>query len=170
MKQLSVRNRQRAWFVDGRRLRRLTCRLLEEFLSLRSYRLGVHLISAGRMAELNRDWLGHQGATDVISFDHQAQTPELDLHGEIFLCPDVAVDQARRFRATEEAELLRYLVHGVLHLSGYDDREPAQRRRMKRRENQLLQQLLARPAGKAAGQGRGAIDFRPGAGEPWRQS
>jgi probable rRNA maturation factor len=149
MRELTVRNRQRAWLVDGRHLRRTTRRLLEQLLEVRQYRLDVQLVSGRRMAVLNRDWLGHDGPTDVISFDHQKQTPELDLHGQIFLCPDVAVEQAKRFRATQDAELLRYLVHGVLHLSGYDDQEPAQRRRMKRRENHLLQRLLRPPTGKA---------------------
>ena len=64
-----------------------------------------------------------------------------EVHGEIFICIDEAVTQARRFRTTWPSELVRYLVHGILHLQGYDDLTPAARRKMKREENRLLQQL-----------------------------
>jgi probable rRNA maturation factor len=167
MKELLVRNEQRALSVDGRRLRLAARRLLEGLLGLQRYQLGVHLVSGRRMAALNQQWLGHQGPTDVITFDHRAETPELDLHGEIFLCPEMAVIQAREYGASREAEVLRYLVHGVLHLRGYDDRAPDLRRRMKRRENQLLRHLLREFEAGAPG---GVVDFQLTKGEPCRQS
>jgi probable rRNA maturation factor len=167
MNELVVRNRQRICRVDGRRIRWAARRLIEGLLGRRRYCLGVQLVSGRRMAALNERWLGHGGATDVITFDHRAETPELDLHGELFLCPEVAMEQARRYRTTSEAELVRYLVHGVLHLCGYDDREPGLRRRMKRQENRLLRGLLKE---FEASDGGGAIDFHPGRGEPYRRS
>jgi probable rRNA maturation factor len=166
MKELVVRNEQRALPVDGRRLRRAARRLLDELLGLQRYQLGVRLVSGNRMAALNKEWLGHEGSTDVITFDHRAETPDLDLHGEIFLCPEMAVVQARQYGVTREAEVLRYLVHGVLHLRGYDDRNPDQRRRMKRREGELLGRLLRFEAGVPGG----AVDFQQTKGEPCRQS
>jgi len=63
------------------------------------------------------------------------------LHGEIFICLDDAVSQARRFRTTWQTELVRYLVHGVLHLLGYDDATSGDRRAMKRAENRWLRSL-----------------------------
>ena len=63
------------------------------------------------------------------------------LHGEIFICIDDAVKQARQFRTTWQSELVRYLIHGVLHLVGYDDLTPAGRCVMKREENCLLGML-----------------------------
>ena len=47
------------------------------------------------------------------------------LHGEIFICVDEAVWQARKFRTSWQSEIVRYLVHGVLHLLGHDDSRPA---------------------------------------------
>jgi probable rRNA maturation factor len=166
MKELVIRNAQRALPVDGRRLRLSARRLLEELLGLQRYQLGVRLVSANRMAALNKEWLGHEGPTDVITFDHRAETPDLDLHGEIFLCPEIAAVQASQYGATREAEVLRYLVHGVLHLRGFEDHNPDLRRRMKRREDQLLGRLLRFEAGVAPG----AVDFRQTSGEPCRQS
>jgi rRNA maturation RNase YbeY len=60
------------------------------------------------------------------------------LHGELFICIDDAVRQAREFRTTWQSELVRYIIHGLLHLRGHDDLKPAARRQMKREENRLL--------------------------------
>ena len=115
------------------------------------------------MIRLNESFLHHRGSTDVITFDYteavrgrtrwhlavaekklhakqQDDRPAL-LHGEIFLCANEAVVQARRFRATWQSELVRYVVHGVLHLLGYDDRNRGARRKMKAAEERLVRQL-----------------------------
>jgi len=49
--------------------------------------------------------------------------------------------QAKRFRSTWQSEIVRYVVHGILHLLGHDDLKPALRRRMKREENRLVRRL-----------------------------
>ena len=54
--------------------------------------------------------------------------------GEIFVCVPEALAQASRFGAAWQEELVRYIVHGVLHLRGYDDLQPVARRKMKRRK------------------------------------
>jgi rRNA maturation RNase YbeY len=59
---------------------------------------------------------------------------ELKMHGELFICVDEAVLQAKKFKTSWQSEIVRYLVHGVLHLLGHDDFKPA-RRKMKREEN-----------------------------------
>lgn len=148
MSQLLVRNRQRARPVPTRPLRRLLCALLQEQLRLDSWELGVHLVDDAEMMRLNEHFLRHAGTTDVISFNHAAaavpvpeREPRPALYGELFVCVPEAVRQARRFRTHWTRELARYLVHGVLHLLGYDDATPAARRRMKREEDRLLRKL-----------------------------
>ncbi len=64
--------------------------------------------------------------------------------GELFVCVDEAMTQAKRFRCTWQAEIVRYIVHGVLHLLGHDDLKPEPRRRMKREENRLVRRLGAK--------------------------
>ncbi|MBI3874527.1 MAG: rRNA maturation RNase YbeY [Verrucomicrobia bacterium] len=127
-------------------LRRIARALLEQLLSLRAYELGIHLVGAKEMALVNETFLGHSGSTDVITFDNSALAPtepSPPLTGELFICLDDAVSQAREFRTAWQAEVVRYLVHGVLHLRGHDDLKPAARRKMKLEENRLLR-LLAR--------------------------
>jgi probable rRNA maturation factor len=112
------------------------------------------------MARVNWQFLQHEGSTDVITFDYAdadararnaasaqrehcldlAATP---LHGEAFICVADAVKQAREFKTTWQSEVIRYAVHAVLHLRGYDDLQPAKRRVMKREENRLVRELAA---------------------------
>jgi probable rRNA maturation factor len=106
--------------------------------------LGVNFIQAGEMARLNAQFLGHDGSTDVITFDYQQDGAAGGWSGEIFVSVDDAVASAPRFGATWQLELARYLVHGMLHLRGYDDRLPAARREMKKEENRLLKSLSRR--------------------------
>jgi len=144
MSELVLRNRQRNRRVDAVLLRRVARSLLVELLGVEHYELGVHLIAAPEMAQLNQTFLGHEGSTDVITFDYTGDTRTKRLHGEIFICLDDAVTQARKFRTAWQSELVRYLVHGVMHLLGYEDLNPAARRVMKREENRLLHELTRR--------------------------
>ncbi|MEP6663542.1 MAG: rRNA maturation RNase YbeY, partial [Verrucomicrobiota bacterium] len=63
------------------------------------------------------------------------------LHGEIFISIDDAVKQAREFQTSWQSELVRYIIHGLLHLQGHDDLQPAARGKMKREENRFLKKL-----------------------------
>jgi len=147
---LILRNRQRTRSVNLRSLRRTARTLLEELLHLPRYDLGIYLVAAPEMTHLNETFLHHHGSTDVITFDYlepdwptePAEVAPL-LHGEIFICVDEAIRQARRFGVSWRSEVVRYLVHGLLHLRGYDDRRAAARRRMKREENRLVRCLVA---------------------------
>jgi rRNA maturation RNase YbeY len=139
-----VRNRQRRRAVETHYLRRIISFLLLNLLQQPRFHIGVYLVGATEMARLNGAFLHHEGSTDVITFDytdHQPSSPRPFLHGEIFVCIDEAISQARRFQATWQQELARYVIHGVLHLCGFDDRRQAERRRMKLEEDRLLAQV-----------------------------
>lgn len=140
---LCLRNRQRVRSIDARTLRALIRHLLEKSLVADDYDLAIHLVGASEMTRLNETRLRHAGSTDVISFDYSEGTTK-PLAGEIFVCVDECITQARRFNTTWQEELTRYIVHGVLHLRAYDDLAPAARRRMRRAEDRLLEKLKRR--------------------------
>ena len=162
MSELVLRNHQRVRRVNTALLRRLVRSLLHELIGGEDYELCVHLVAAPEMVRLNETFLRHAGSTDVIAFDYSAAAdvgrpskmakgsvlPYVGchgmLHGEIFVCVDEAVRQARRFRTSWQSELVRYVVHGVLHLRGFKDHRTAVRRKMKREENRLLRALARR--------------------------
>jgi probable rRNA maturation factor len=128
-----------------RRLRPIVRSLVDQLRPDAKIDLAICLTDADEITQLNEMFVKHKGATDVITFDYSepslGQSQPNPLHAEIFICLDEALRQARRFRTTWQSELVRYLVHGVLHLSGFDDRAPARRRQMKRAEDRWVRQL-----------------------------
>ncbi|MBC8096998.1 MAG: rRNA maturation RNase YbeY [Akkermansiaceae bacterium] len=167
-----IRNQQRTYAINVRYLRWMTRELLQELLWIENFDLGIYLVRAPKMAQINQTYLQHEGSTDVITFDY-SEAPavksrignsksEVNLHGELFICIDEAIAQARQFRTTWQSELVRYVIHGVLHLCGYDDLNPAARRVMKREETRLLHKLkLNFPPAKLAGPGRASLKSPP---------
>jgi rRNA maturation RNase YbeY len=154
---LSIRNRQQVRAIDSAHLRRLARSLVRNHLPIKDCTLGLHLVNAEEMAALNQRFLGHKGSTDVITFDHREQpngkssraktwtanTPRHDVHGEIYISVPDAIHQARLFRTTWQAEVVRYVIHGLLHLLGHDDHTVMDRRRMKQVENELVKVIAA---------------------------
>lgn len=136
--QIAVYNRQRSMAIDQFALREFAARAVQLCLRLPSHRrrnltkiseVQVVLISDRRMAQLHRRFLRMAGPTDVITFQH----------GEIFISADTARRQARQFRRSPLAEIQLYLVHGLLHLCGFDDKKAADARAMKATQERILQ-------------------------------
>jgi len=107
-----------------------------------SARISVALVDDTVMARLNRDHLGHDGPTDVLSFDLRDEGDgKTAIDGEIVVSLDTAARQARQRGHTVEAELALYAVHGTLHLLGYDDRRKADAKRMHDMEDEILSSI-----------------------------
>ena len=100
----------------------------------------IHYIfySDERELEVNREFLGHDYYTDVITFDYStAQT----LNGDIFISLDTVRSNAEMVGATFEQELLRIIIHGVLHLTGQGDKTPETKVQMTEKEEKALAKL-----------------------------
>jgi len=142
---VTIASRQRARKINRRLLKQITTALLAD-LKIAQADLGLHLVAAPEMTRLNESFLRHAGPTDVITFDYSTPgsrtlDPDPRLHGEILICVDEAVLQARKFGTSWQSEVVRYIVHGVLHLLGFDDAIRGARRKMKREENRRLREL-----------------------------
>ncbi|MDB4908407.1 MAG: hypothetical protein JWO05_3191 [Gemmatimonadetes bacterium] len=107
--------------------------------------LSITFVTPRRMAALNREHLGHRGATDVISFHFDRPSPDAPLLGDIYICPDVARQHARANGVGVREELLRLAVHGTLHVIGWEHPEGDGRleSRMWKRQEALLARALA---------------------------
>jgi probable rRNA maturation factor len=156
---IAITSRQRTRKINLRRLRHIAHALFAD-LGIESAELGVYLVTEPEIIRLNETHLQHAGSTDVITFDYldigragcpqpaaelgAMRTLRPTLYGEIFICVDEAVRQARRFRTSWQSEIVRYLVHGVLHLWGHDDASAGARRKMKREEDRRLRALSRR--------------------------
>jgi probable rRNA maturation factor len=90
--------------------------------------ISVLIVSDRKIASLHRQFMNESGPTDVITFQH----------GEIFVGVESARRNARRFGNAFERELRLYVVHGLLHLHGFDDRNAASARRMRVVQRKIL--------------------------------
>jgi probable rRNA maturation factor len=103
--------------------------------------LSVLLVDRPTMAGLKERYLGEPGATDVLAFplDDQVIEDESVLLGDVVICPDVAREQARRSKTAVADEIDLLVVHGFLHLLGYDHAKPQDAKSMRHRERKILQ-------------------------------
>jgi probable rRNA maturation factor len=104
------------------------------------YRLSVALVDDRQIRRLNRRYLDHDYATDVLSFRLDDEADD-HLSGEIIISAEQACRVAGEHGADAAAELLLYAVHGCLHLTAFDDQSPAAARAMHARESELLAEL-----------------------------
>ena len=114
---------------------------------VRDAMLSVTMLGRRAMANVNMKHLGHNGATDVISFGFQRATAADPVIGDIYVCPDVARDNAAESGVGVREEIARLVVHGVLHVLGYDHPVDEQRESspMWRRQEQLVRRLTRAP-------------------------
>jgi len=104
---------------------------------IRCASLSIALVDEAAIHAVNRRHLGHDWPTDVISF-RLSEPGEPSLVGELVVSAERAVSVARRLGIDAQAELALYVVHGLLHLCGYDDRTPHDVDAMRRREGEVL--------------------------------
>ncbi len=108
--------------------------------------VSITLLERAAIARMNLTHLAHQGATDVISFGFTRATDEDPVVGDIYICPDVARAHAHERGVILREELTRLVVHGTLHILGYDHPESEEREQsdMWRRQERVVRRLLAR--------------------------
>lgn len=158
---VEVCNEQSALPVDPDRIRRAVGVVLAGE-SIAAATISIAVVDDPAMRELNRRYLDHDYETDVLSFLLEESDQQLD--GEIIVSADTAILQAGEFAWSADDELLLYVIHGTLHLTGYDDHSAADRGQMRRKEMQYLRELgldsrRADPLGEA---GRGADNLPAG--------
>lgn len=103
--------------------------------------LDFTIVADEEMAQINWDFLQHEGTTDVITFDLSDEF-SAGLCGQIVISSEVAIAQGPAFGHTPTKELLLYVAHGMLHLLGYDDLKPEPKKIMHARQAQLLEDFL----------------------------
>ncbi len=87
------------------------------------------------LLKINEEFLNHNTYTDIISFDYSL---DKELHGEIYISTERIVENAGEYRTSFNDELHRVIIHGILHLCGYNDKDEKEREIMRNKENQAL--------------------------------
>lgn len=102
--------------------------------------LSIALVDDAKISQLNVQFLNRDGPTDVLAFDlKDDDTPGIS--GEIIVSAETAKREAEKRGHSAVAETLFYVVHGLLHLAGWDDATPADRRRMLEKQADILKSI-----------------------------
>lgn len=112
---------------------------LSKLLDFNIVSLEINFISGSKIEEINSQYLKHYNTTDIITFNYSDSAANLD--GELFISVDDARINANKFKVTFLEEIARLVIHGILHLLGYDDKQRNDKIKMKRIENKLLNTL-----------------------------
>ena len=127
-----------------RRMIEEICRLSGILENNSGFRLAINFVDTATICQLNRDFVGHEGSTDVISFNYDTNGDSLndDIDGELFICTNTAEEAAKRLKREFSDEIVLYIVHGILHISGEADSTVSERRRMRYLERKIIAELV----------------------------
>ena len=134
-----------SFYTDSCSYRLLQKRLIRRWLrevareegNLEITEINYVFCSAERHRAMNIEFLGHDYFTDIITFD-DSNLKEGFIAGDIFIDIETVRDNARLYGATARQEMLRVIVHGVLHLCGQKDKTPRAEREMHKKEDKYL--------------------------------
>lgn len=176
MYQIDIADTQDCLEVDEEFLTRVAERVLAEE-QVAAAEISVALVDDPTIHEINRQYLGHDYPTDVISFLLECEPAEGEspvhqpdilrgrgkkLEGEVVLSTETARKEAENFGWSPREEVVLYLIHGLLHLVGYDDLSSTEQSVMRARERAMLGLFhISPPQEPAANQGAEALSPSP---------
>lgn len=109
---------------------------LQKNLEFKISSLEINFVNCESITDLNLKYLQHSGSTDIITFNYSDESNRFD--AEIFISIADATEYSKKYQVTLDNELGRLIIHGILHLLGYDDTTVTKKRKMKKLENELV--------------------------------
>lgn len=139
---ITVHNKQKDLSLSTPQAKKILLLLLKE-LHISTNEVIVHFVTKIKMAQIHGDFFADPTPTDCMSFPIDPPTKEVSptehyILGEIFVCPAIAMEYAKKNQLDPYQETALYMIHGFLHLIGYDDLEPVARRKMRSMEKKCL--------------------------------
>ena len=133
---ISITNRQKTLSIDRRRIRRVVRAIVRD-AEIPEARIGVAVVDDATIAKLHQKYLNDPDPTDVLSFVLERSSKAIE--GEVVVSAETALASAPHYGCSADEELLRYVIHGTLHLVGYDDTTPKDRTVMRKMEREYLE-------------------------------
>ena len=131
---------EHAFPLDEARLKKGVRTVLKD-AGIEDGEISIAIVDDAEMHALNRKYLDHDYPTDVLSFVLEEEDGRVD--GEIIASSDYATREAEIYKWKAEDEILLYVIHGSLHLVGYDDLDPASKQKMREAERDTTWRRLA---------------------------
>src|SRR5579864_8272553 len=139
MSKISIQSPQEIVPLDRGRLREIARAVLEGE-SVKDHEISLVFVDNPTIHRLNKQYLDHDEPTDVLSFPYSAANAK-KLEGELIVGVEIAQEQAKDRGHDVQAELALYVIHGLLHLCGYNDKSAPDEKAMRARERHYLLQL-----------------------------
>ncbi|MFH1359545.1 MAG: rRNA maturation RNase YbeY [Candidatus Omnitrophota bacterium] len=142
MVQVYFANHQTKIRLNPNRIQRTLRKILKKERVTHAH-LSVVFVTDQKIKSLNKKFLKKNRPTDVLAFDlrEPSQKSRKVMNGEIIISTDTAKRNASIFKTTIENELTLYVIHGILHLLGFDDHAPRAMNQMRAKEQEMLRQL-----------------------------
>jgi probable rRNA maturation factor len=142
--EILIDNRQKRIEPDQRELRKKTEQILEDLGCDPSTIISIAFVDNAEMAALNFNYRGKEGPTNVLSFSQaegEQKSPQPGLLGDVVICGDRAADDAAALNYTTDEMVLYLLIHGILHLVGYEHQNPSEAMTMENKVEQIFRKF-----------------------------
>lgn len=140
---INIVNSQKIIAPDSNQIKRTSGAVLNMF-NEQNAELSVYIVDDAEIRKLNYHYRGVDKPTDVLAFsmrEGQALKGTEGILGDVVISAETALRQARHFGKKAKDEMNLYLLHGILHLVGYDDRSVRARKKMQKMQRELLQKI-----------------------------
>lgn len=124
--------------IEVAKVKQITGFIMQQLKLSSEHEVSVSFANEDEMAQLHEQWMHEPGPTDVMSFALGEITPEDKSLGDVVICPQVALRDAIKENKSPALHLTFLLVHGMLHLNGWDHQKKVAKFKMQRKEAQLM--------------------------------
>jgi len=136
-----LNNSQKDLSISASSVKQLVTALLKH-LKIVCDEISFHFVTTRKISQLHKDFFDDPTTTDCITFPiDSCETDDFRVLGEVFVCPKTAIEYAQSKNKDPYIETSLYLVHGILHLIGYDDIDPKDRSAMRKKEKHCMKFL-----------------------------
>jgi len=135
---ITLCNLQNKLPVPAGKIKKLILKVLKGEKVKKSGWINICFVDDARIKKFNAKFHKRKGSTDVLAFDLSGQDNQNILLADIMISTQTAIKQALVFKTSREYELLLYVVHGILHILGFNDHTPAQIKLMRKKESQYV--------------------------------
>jgi probable rRNA maturation factor len=138
---ISITRKDKSVQIPASLIKRI-CRVVAEGENQSFDELNIHFVGKKTISDMHAEYFNDPTPTDCITFPLDGPEEEYRLLGDIFVCPTVALEYAAKNQEDPFEECVLYVVHGLLHLFGYDDINEKDRKMMKKAEKRYMEILF----------------------------
>lgn len=155
---IDVINKQKALKISAPQVKKLVKAVLA-LENVSCDEVAIHFVDTKTITSIHGEFFNDPTPTDCISFPIDDESPSCGYRmlGEVFVCPQTAIEYASKHGSDPLEETTLYIVHGLLHLIGYDDIDPKDRKAMRAAEQRLMQKIKGKRTKGTKPKGRKAV-------------